>query len=110
MTTTTSNFQKNPDFYSSVEECSASYRNKQQTNIRYRNFTQTHFTAGDEDQFQNYRCAINGNICNTSISLDKNIFYNNPEVKEEPIFEGYTNLEATNVLETFRYLFNFYEN
>ena len=106
MTTTTSNFQKNPDFYSSVEECSASYRNKQQTNIRYRNFTQTHFTAGDEDQFQNYRCAINGNICNTSISLDKNIFYNNPEVKEEPIFEGYTNLEATNVLETFRYLFN----
>ena len=48
--TTTSRFQMKPNFFSSIEECSNSSQNKQQTNMRYRNFTQTHFTAGDEEQ------------------------------------------------------------
>ena len=105
MPTTTSSFQSKPDYYGSIDECTDSFNNKQQTNSRYRNFTQTHFTAGDEEQFQHYRYEKNGDICNTEISLESNIFYKNPCFRQEQVFEGYKNLEATNVLETFKYLF-----
>lgn len=106
MSTTTSIFQFKPDYYNSIEECTESFRNKYQTNSRYRNFTQTHFTAGDEEQFQHYRYNKNGNIYNTEIPLESNIFHKTPDFQNEQIFEGYKNLEATNILETFRYLFN----
>ena len=102
--TTTSNFQIKPDYYENLEKCVASNRDKKQTNPRYSNFTQTHFTAGDEDQFQTYRYEINGNICNTSenISLVDNVFIDLPF--EE--WSGYKDLNANDVTNTFRYIFN----
>lgn len=102
MTTTTSHFQTNPDYFNSIEDCNKSFHNKQQTNLRYRNFTQTHFTAGDEEQFQRYRYDKNGYLNQPDISLDENIF---KEIENE-FWIGYKDLEATNTLETFRYLFN----
>ena len=100
--TTTSHFQIKPDYYISIEECKESNKLRAQSNIRYKNFTQTHFTAGDEEQFQHYRYDKNGTLLTKEISLEYNIF------KDDNIefWEGYKDLEATNVLETFRYLFN----
>ena len=99
--TTTSHFQTKPDYYESVEKCKESNKIRDQTNIRYKNFTQTHFTAGDEEQFQNYRYDKNGTLNAIEISLKNNIF------KDENMefWQGYKDLEATNVLQTFRYLF-----
>ena len=75
--TTTSNFQMKPDFYMSKEECTLSLKNRIQTNKRYKSFYQTHFTAGDEEQFQNYRHDENNHDeTKENISLEDNIFSN----------------------------------
>ena len=102
MTTTTSQFQIKPDYFNSIEDCLKSFQDRHQTNMRYRNFNQTHFTAGDEEQFQHYRHDKNGNLNQPEISLDENVF------KDFTVeyWDGYKDLEATNTLETFRYLFN----
>ena len=63
----TSNFQKNPDFYKSFEECSK----KEQiviTNQKY-NYKHRYFSAGDEEQFKLYRDMKNYNLCEKSIDL-----------------------------------------
>ena len=49
---TTQNMQISPDFYTSPGPYP---KTNNQTNPRYKHFKQTHFTAGDEDQFQQYR-------------------------------------------------------
>ena len=101
--TTTQKFQIKPDYYFSKDEAKASSKNRIQTNIRYKNFQQTQFTAGDEEQFQQYRFEKNGSVCIPNISLEDNLF------EKESLFtswDGYKNLEATSVLNTFRYLFN----
>ena len=105
MPTTTSNFQIKPDYYNSDEECNESLRNKHQTNLRYRNFTQTHFTAGDEEQFQYYRYEKNVDLSEKDISLDSNIFCINEMHSKDNKNDIYSNLNAVSVLETFRYLF-----
>lgn len=48
----TDHFQKNPDFFSSKEEGKSCERVN--TNPRYKFFKQTHFTAGDYEQFLGY--------------------------------------------------------
>ena len=98
--TTTSFLQKKPDFYNSVEECSESLKNKIQTNPRYKNFNQTHFTAGDEEQFLEYKYEKNGE--NKDVELKDNIYSD----KFFYIWKGYHDLEAHVVLKTFRYIFN----
>ena len=40
-----------PDFYESLEECLKNRYNTIQTNPRYKNFKQRHYTAGDDQQF-----------------------------------------------------------
>ena len=105
MPTTTSHFQIKPDYYNSIEERNESLRNKHQTNLRYRNFNQTHFTAGDEEQFQYYRYEKNGELYASDISLESNIFYDNDEHFKDARYVGYSSLDSINVLETFRYLF-----
>lgn len=99
--TTTSAFQNKPDFYSSKEEC-LNDRDKQQTNPRYKNFRQTHFTAGDEEQFSQYRDITNGDICISNISLDKNIF---TKQTFSP-WNKHKDLQADAVINTFRYIFH----
>ena len=100
--TTTDYFQKKPDYYSSVEECSKASRLKIVTNPRYSEFNQTHFTAGDEDQFNEYRDQTNGEICIPKIKLNNNI-YNTINLV---IWEKYKNLNANCVNNTFNYMFN----
>ena len=46
-------YRVNNDFYTSLEDCKNA--KNVNTNKRYKYFCQTHFTAGDEDQFQTYR-------------------------------------------------------
>ena len=101
--TNTANFQQKPDFYLSEEQCIASLREKYQTNIRYKNFTQTHFTAGDEDQFYTYQKQENGNICMENISLENNVF--NDKISY-PISDKYRDLNAMAVFNTFKYIFH----
>jgi hypothetical protein len=97
--TTTSVFQITPDYYSSVDKCE---KNTVNTNPRYKYFRQKQFTCGDEEQFEQYRDDKNINLVEREIKIsDKNI-YKNEKIDIAPL---YRNLEATNVLETFRYIF-----
>jgi len=98
--TTTSSFQIKPDFYTTEDDCKNNSKNTLQTNKRYKNFNQTHFTAGDEEQFNDYRDETNG--CDKYINIENNIFIN----QNFAIWSGYHNLETTCVLNTFKYIFN----
>ena len=101
--TTTIEFQSNPDFYTTQEECAENLRKRPDaTNPRYKNFTQTHFTAGDEEQFQTYRDTTNGNICKEDISLNTNLFVDQPF----PKWEKYKDVQVTAVNNTFKYIFH----
>jgi len=87
----------------SREECEAAGRvKKRQTNPRYSNFQQSHFTAGDEEQFQSYRDAVNGDVCVPNIDITSNLFAEQPF----PSWEKYRDIGATAVIGTFRYIFN----
>jgi hypothetical protein len=75
MMTTTSLYQLEPDYYDSIEECNT--KNSFNTNPRYKNFRQKHFTAGDEEQFDQYR--YDRNSSNKEVEVDpENIFKNEP--------------------------------
>lgn len=100
--TTTIAFQSLPDSYDSPEKCEAANRLRQQTNPRYKNFIQTHFTAGDEEQFQAYRDASNKNVCIPEIDISKNLFVDIPFNS----WQKYDNINADAVINTFRYIFN----
>ncbi len=104
--TTTRTFpppQRLPDFYDTQEQCQAAARkNKRPINPRYSNFTQTHFTAGDEEQFQTYRDATNGDVCIPDIDITDNLFAD----QLFPTWEKYRNVGAKAVIDTFRYIFN----
>ncbi len=95
--------QKLPDFYNTPEQCVAATKIRTiATNPRYSNFKQIHFTAGDEDQFQAYRDATNGDVCIPEIDISNNIFI-------EQLFstwEKYKDVTAKAVIGTFRYIFN----
>lgn len=100
--TTTSHFQTKRDHYPSQQECLSASKQEEQTNPRYRYFTQTHFTAGDEEQFEQYRDATPSDPCIYEIPLSGNIFGD----KMSPIWDKYHNVGATAVINTFRYIFN----
>ena len=90
MTTTTSKYQTYPDFFDTKEECeNFKFKPKIQTNLRYKNFTQTHFTAGDEQQFEEYKFSKN----------------NLTKQNDNELWIKYHNLSALSVSNTFRYLF-----
>ena len=63
--TTTEKFQVISDFFLSKEEYINSEKKDIQTNSRYVYFTQKHFTAGDEDQFEEFRDSKNYNVCSS---------------------------------------------
>ncbi len=104
MTTTTEHFQTKKDYYPSQQECLSASREEEQTNPRYKYFTQTHFTAGDEEQFEQYRDATNGDHCLPEISLTENIFQ--LEEGDSSPWDKYHDVGATAVINTFRYIFN----
>jgi len=100
--TTTFSFQIKLDYYNSKDECILASKEKIQTNFRYKNFNQTHFTAGDEEQFIDYKLDLNGENENKHVDLKDNKFFEH----NFQIWKGYHNLETTAVLNTFRYIFN----
>jgi hypothetical protein len=101
--TTTRAFQSRPDSYMSRKDCEAAGKQrKQQTNPRYSNFKQSHFTAGDEEQFQAYRDATNGDVCIPEIDITGNLFADQPF----PTWYKYKDVGAAAVVGTFRYIFN----
>lgn len=105
MPTTTSHLQKKPDYYNTLEECKNSNKVKVNTNGRYRDFNQTHFTAGDTDQFNEYRDMTNGDTCQTNIELGNNKF-NEMDFSKDLLWVKYEHLNAICVDNTFNYMFN----
>ena len=101
--TTTDEFQKSPDFYSTRQECQVR-RQKIQTNPRYAGFNQIHFTAGDEEQFERYRYLenMNLNVPRLPILLDSNVFAS----QSNYIWDKYKSIELNAIPNTFRYLFH----
>lgn len=98
--TTTDIFQIKPDFFPSPEECQKNEYKKINTNPRYKHFNQTHFTAGDIEQFQEYRNKTNGNL--NSLELEENDEFPIPPIS----WEKYKNLNTYSVDNTFNYLFH----
>ena len=70
-------------------------------NPRYLNFTQQHYTAGDEDQFESRRNKVvfNSDCPNPCISSE--IEYA-PQIR----YEHYRDLRPSDVVNTFRYIFH----
>jgi serine/threonine protein kinase len=101
MSTTTSHLNNGPDYYPTANLCLEASRERKQSNLRYPNFKQKIFHAGDEEQFQHYRDATNGNVCIPDISLTSNLFVDQPF----PEWSKYSNLRADAVTNTFRYIF-----
>ena len=104
--TTTSQFQSTPDYYKSIDECKEAKKKKNiQSNPRYKEFKQTHYTAGDEEQFQEFRDMSNGQVCIPDIKMDSNKF-NEFDLSTKIDWVKYENLNATSVNNTFNYLFH----
>jgi hypothetical protein len=104
MSTTTSFYQKTPDFYSSYKECVDANKNKRvnpSINPRYSNFTHNIFHCGDEEQFSQYRGATSNDDCMKHCSLDSNMFRG----RSHEEWSGYKNIQGTAVTNTFLYMF-----
>ena len=105
--TTTDHFQKYPDYYFSEEECKkgeyqrTNWNNKNYSNPRYK-LRHTHFTAGDESQFQEYRDMSNGTT--QQVNLENNIYKD--IILYNHIWDKYRNLDCNSIENTFRYMFN----
>ena len=99
----TSLFQVYPDYFDSIEDCNEFNKNynKKQSNSRYKNFRQINFTAGDYEQFNKYKCCENGNEKDIIIN-NTNLFY---EYKLFNEWEKYKNLNASDINNTFKYIF-----
>ena len=100
--TTTAQFQTKPDYFMNIQDCKQSKFEDEQTNPRYRDFKQTHFTAGDEEQFQHYRYSVQSPQDERKINLEQNLF----SQTQIPIWEKNQNITAESTLDTFRYIFN----
>jgi hypothetical protein len=78
-------------------------------NPRYTGFKQTHFTAGDVEQFNKYRDMTNSLSLFPGdwINKNSNIFYNfSKEIESSIFWSGYKNISPVTVDDTFLYLFH----
>jgi len=100
--TTTDEFQINPNYFLNINDC----KNKisYNTNSRYSNFKQTHFTVGDEEQFEIFRNYENISFTEKDICLKDNVY---KKFTYENIFwNKYQNLSLDDMFNTFKYIFN----
>jgi hypothetical protein len=120
--TTTDKFQVLPDFYYTEKECKDAKYNKEiktNTNPRYHNFNQIYFTAGDVDQFNEFRDPTNGKNPDQHINLEGNVWNEmflklkelNLHEKIKDVVENldwpkYRNLSVDAVDNTFFYIFD----
>ena len=101
--TTTDSFQKVPDFFTSKQDVKPV-----QTNPRYSNYNQTHFTAGDVEQFEMYRDKSNGLDPTKKINLESNRWevFNKEEIVGEHLdWKKYSNITTNAIDQTFLYIF-----
>jgi hypothetical protein len=98
---TTKHLQQKLDFYKNSYDCKKHSRTRIQTNNRYKYFTQTHFTAGDTQQFQEYSyfdyVDLKKDITNTD-NIWKNI--------QLDICTKFRDLTEKCIYNTFTYLYN----
>jgi hypothetical protein len=94
--TTTSHIQINPDFYLSKTPTFT----PNPKNPRYRNYSQIHFTAGDEQQFSEYRDYQN----DTPKKITSPMLFRNSKLFEN-VWGGYQDLSKIDLENTFRYIF-----
>jgi len=113
--TTTEQFQTVPDVFLNTPKKIVPQK-LSSSNPRYSDFKQTHFTAGDVEQFEMYRDKSNGNGPSTNIiDLSDNI-WTTLEVKDSKLkkdligenieWKKYSHLTTESVDNTFAYLFN----
>ena len=102
---TTFKFQIKPNYYKSEEECKESYKNIINTNPRYKFYNQTHFTAGDIEQFEMYRDKTNGHSHMHSVCLKNNIWYKY-NFYDKINWNKYKNIYSKDVTNTFNYIFH----
>lgn len=98
--TTTDHFRFWPDYFGSNKECLQAERNPKQTNPRYLHYNQTHFTAGDVNQFDTYRLCRHGSLVPPGAELAQ------IPLPDQINWPKYANLNALSVDKTFRYLFH----
>jgi hypothetical protein len=101
--TTTDSFQKVSDFFTSKVDIKPV-----QTNPRYPNYNQTHFTAGDIEQFEMYRDRSNGLNPTKKIDLESNRWevFNKEEIVGEHLdWKKYSNITTNAIDQTFLYIF-----
>lgn len=91
--TTTDHLRHQPETYSSVDSANQHARTAVNTNPRYIYFKQTHFTAGDEDQFETYRDK-------------RNLNFSLPDSTYSFIDPRFCDLTELSVRNTFRYMFH----
>jgi hypothetical protein len=101
MNTTTNKFQAKPDYYTSEKDCTEGEKKIVNTNPRYKFFSQTHFTAGDIDQFSQYRDPSNGSLEITDITTKIHF-----PIPQQLCWNKYIDLDVSAVDNTFKYLFN----
>jgi hypothetical protein len=117
MYSTTSHFQKIPNFFPNAIECEkySQFWNNPQTNPKYPNFKQTHFTCGDKIDFYKYR-DMNNSSEKDDVNRDVNRDVNKYENLQNNIFLNiildnsiywikYKNLNNISVDNTFNYIF-----
>jgi len=91
------------NYYFSEQECKEKKKQKINSNPRYKNFFQTHFTAGDENQFEeNSDKLVNLNEFYSAIP-ETNIFKN---IEKNIYWNKYENIGSFGVENTFKYMFN----
>ena len=99
--TTTTKFQVKPDYYTCEKDLKEGEKKTINTNPRYKFFCQTHFTAGDIDQFQQYRDPSNGSIDIPQHRQHSTIF----PIPKQVQWSKYQDLDVSAVDNTFKYLF-----
>ena len=101
--TTTDKLRTDPSFYLSQLARDKDKFRKGGVNRRYPHFSHTHFTAGDEEQFETYREPKLKNaasrVGSTSLSTDSKF-----HADIHPMFTG--NLSRPVITDTFKYIFH----
>lgn len=96
--------QLNYDYFT-TQECKI-LKSKVPTNLRYKNFTQLYYTAGDTEQFwvaRSLKPSENDNVLFEPQISDNNLFL---KIDTFVPFDGYKNVSQIQVEDTFEYMFH----
>lgn len=100
--TTTQHLNPNPDWFESVDDCRRATKQRYALNTRYSLLTQRVFTAGDIQQFSQYRDFSNGT--GAAVSLDPSAWTQLYQASDW--WKKFRHNTTESVDNTFRYLFD----